>query len=387
MFTRPNGSVEHALQERVKELTCLYGIAQVAHKPGISTEDALQQMVNLLPGAFQFPDMASARITINGKPYTAGNIGRPDHSISSELIANGVQRGKVEVFYSQVAESAGETLFLPEEGALLEMVAREIAVLIERCENEEYNANLQIQLRHADRLATLGQLAAGVAHEINEPLANILGFAQLAKKTPQLPKQATDDMDKIVRNCLHAREVINKLLTFARQVPPEKVRLSLNQIVKDGLYFVESRCAKAGVEVVRKLDPELPEIYADASQLHQVLVNIVVNAVQAMPNGGTLTIETRATERGVVLLVTDTGTGMSEEVTKNIFTPFFTTKQVDQGTGLGLAVVHGIVASHSGVIKFASELGRGTCFEIHLPAVGNGETEPHSPGERDEAIA
>jgi signal transduction histidine kinase len=210
---------------------------------------------------------------------------------------------------------------------------------------------------------------------MNEPLANILGFAQLAKKTPEIPKQAVGDLDKIVDNCLHAREVIRKLLTFARQAPPQAARVNLNQVVTDGLHFLESRCTKAGVEVVRRLDPNLPETTADPSQLHQVLVNLVVNAVQAMPEGGKLTIETRAAADWVSLSVQDTGIGMSEEVQKNIFTPFFTTKDVGQGTGLGLAVVQGIVASHGGKIRVESELGSGAYFEIQLPVVGPGETE------------
>ena len=153
------------------------------------------------------------------------------------------------------------------------MVAREIAILIERCEAEETNAKLQEQLRHADRLATLGQLAAGVAHEMNEPLANILGFAQLARKAPQLPNQTADDLEKIVKNSLFAREIIHELLTFARQMTPEMTRVRLNQVVTGGLYFLESRCTKAGIEVIRILSPNLPEILADSSQLQLVVVN------------------------------------------------------------------------------------------------------------------
>lgn len=371
MTTRLSGSTEWALRERVKELTCLYGIARVVQRSGCSLSEALKELAGLLPSALQFPEIAAARIILHGQIFATRNFSNPVHRQTSDLIVNGVQRGTVEVAYIEPLPDNATVPFLEEEVALLDMAAREIAVLVERCEAEEYNAKLQDQLRHADRLATIGQLAAGVAHEINEPLANILGFAQLAKKTPQIPKQASVDLDKIVKNCLHAREVINKLLTFARQMPPEKVRVNLNQIVTDGLYFVESRCAKAAVDVVRNLEPDLPEIFADASQLHQVLVNLVVNAVQAMPNGGTLTIETRAIDDSVVLIVKDTGIGMTAEVKKNLFAPFFTTKQVNEGTGLGLAVVHGIVASHGGVIKFASDVGRGTCFEIQLPVAEN----------------
>ncbi|MGA3211728.1 MAG: ATP-binding protein [Terriglobales bacterium] len=222
-------------------------------------------------------------------------------------------------------------------------------------------------LRHADRLATIGQLATGLAHEINEPLANILGFAQLAQKAASLPKQVAGDLGKIVKNCLHAREIITGLLTFARQVPPAKTRISLNQVITDGLYLVDSRCARAGIRIVLQLSTDLPEIYADSSQLHQVLVNLVVNAVQAMPDGGTLTIETSVAEHAVLLIVRDTGAGMSEAVKKNVFTPFFTTKDVGQGTGLGLAVAHGIVSAHGGAIRLESGTGRGTSFEIRLP--------------------
>lgn len=222
-------------------------------------------------------------------------------------------------------------------------------------------------LRHADRLATIGQLATGLAHEINEPLANILGFAQLAQKAAQLPKQVAGDLGKIVKNCLHAREIITGLLTFARQVPPAKMRINLNEVITDGLYLIDSRCAKAGIQIVLQLAADLPEIYADSSQLHQVLVNLVVNAVQAMPEGGTLTIQTRAADHLVLLIVRDTGVGMTDAVKKNVFTPFYTTKDVGQGTGLGLAVAHGIVAAHGGAIRLESATGRGSVFEIRLP--------------------
>jgi len=367
--------IERALQERVKELTCLYGIARVTQRPGLLLSEALQAIVELLPPAWQYSDVACARIVLDSRAYITDKFREGLHHQSADIIVKGTLRGMVEVVYTQHVTASPESPFLQEEASLIEMIAREVALFIERTEAEEYNSKLQEQLRHADRLATIGQLAAGVAHDMNEPLANILGFAQLAKKTPEIPKQAAGDLDKIVDNCLHAREVIRKLLTFARQAPPQAARVNLNQVVTDGLYFLESRCTKAGVEVVRRLDPNLPEITADPSQLHQVLVNLVVNAVQAMPEGGKLTIETRAAADWVSLSVQDTGIGMSEEVQKNIFTPFFTTKDASQGTGLGLAVIQGIVASHGGKIRVESELGSGAYFEIQLPVVGPGETE------------
>lgn len=361
--------VEWALRERVKELTCLYGIAHVTQQPGITCDEALQKIVQLLPPAWQFCEIACARIALDDRQFVTENFRETQHNQSEDLIVAGAKRGSVEVGY--LGEFSGaESPFLKEEVSLIQMVAREIGITVERYEAEAQKARLEEQLRHADRLATIGQLAAGVAHEINEPLANILGFAQLAKKSSKLPKQAAEDMDKIVRNCLHAREVIHKLLTFARQMPPEKTTVNLNQIISDGLYFLESRCAKAAIEVNRELDPDLPDIYADASQLHQVLVNLIVNAIQAMRDGGTVTIRTHAGNDSVLLSVSDTGTGMSDEVMSNIFTPFFTTKDVNEGTGLGLAVVHGIIASHNGSINVKSKLAKGTTFEIDLPVDG-----------------
>jgi signal transduction histidine kinase len=359
--------VEWALRERVKELTCLYGIARVAQRRELTLKEALTAIVALLPPAWQFSDIATARIVLDGQVHSTHAEIEEAHRQWAELVVGGVSRGIVEVVYPKAALSSPENPFLAEEQSLIEMVAREISLLVEHHEAEAQRAKLQDQLRHADRLATIGQLAAGVAHEINEPLANVLGFAQLAKKTPHIPKQAAEDMDKIVRNCLHAREVIQKLLTFARQMPPEKSRIDLNQVVADALALLESRCASAGIEVVSELAPELPTISADASQLRQVLVNLLVNAVQAMPEGGTVTIRTHAAQEAVVLTVTDTGEGMTEEVKGNIFNPFFTTKDVDQGTGLGLAVVHGIVAGHGGAINVESSPGQGAKFEISLP--------------------
>jgi signal transduction histidine kinase len=156
-------------------------------------------------------------------------------------------------------------------------------------------------------------------------------------------------------------------MMFARQLPPRKAPVNLNEIVEEGLYFFEARCVKAGIELNRRLAPNLPEITVDAGQINQVLVNLVVNAIQAMRDGGTLTVETRAGKRAIRLCVEDTGIGMSEELRKQIFLPFFTTKDLHEGTGLGLAVVHGIVTSHGGTITVRTKEGKGTRFVIRLP--------------------
>jgi len=364
-----------ALRERVKELTCLYGLAQLAERPGITVEEILQGIVELLPAAWQYPEITAGRIAIDGRSYVTAGFEEADQMQSAPIMVSGKRRGRVDVVYARERPALDEGPFLKEERSLIDAIARHIALIVERREVDEDRFRLQEQLRHAERLATVGQLAAGVAHELNEPLGNILGFAQLAGKHPGLPEQVARDLEKIVATSLHARQIINNLMLFSRQMPPQKARVDLNTVLEEGLDFLGPRCAKNGIAVVRKLSPELPEITADASQLRQVFVNLVVNAIYAMPRGGALTVTTRASGDRVVLSVEDTGIGMSRQALKQIFIPFFTTKDVDEGTGLGLPVVHGIVTSHGGTIHVESAPGQGARFDIELPMAGDEDTK------------
>ena len=363
-------SAQSALHERVKELTCLYGITQVSENSSQPIETVLERIAELLPRAWQYPDIASAAVTLDGKRYATCGFEDRQPKQTAEIVVHGETRGVVEVVYGEKTHDLDEGPFLKEESGLIDTVAKQVAMIIERRQAGEDRVRLQEQLRHADRLATIGQLAAGVAHELNEPLGNVLGFAQLALKAPSLPDQAHGDIEKIVRSCLHARQVIKKLMMFARQELPQKTGVNLNELVQEGLFFLETRCKRQGIEVIRSLDPELPEITADSSQLHQVLVNLVVNAIQAMSDGGKLTLGTAVAGDRVTLIVEDTGSGMSDEVMKKLFIPFFTTKDVGQGVGLGLAVVHGIVAGHWGTIEVHSKAGMGSRFEVSLPIKG-----------------
>jgi signal transduction histidine kinase len=355
------------LQERVKELTCLFSIAKVVELPNISLQSILKEIVKLLPPAWLYPEIASARISLDGDSYTTPDFQISNIKQSADIVVSGIKRGFVELIYSEERPELDEGPFLKEERNLIDTLAREIALIVERKQTEEDKEKLQEQLRHADRLATIGQLSAGVAHELNEPIGSILGFAQLVQKDPEVSDQAKNDVEKIMKASLHAREVIKKLMLFSRQMPPQKIRVNLNQIIQDGLYFLESRCAKEGIVVVRHLSPKLPDVTADPSQMTQVLVNTVVNAIQAMPTGGRLTITTLVSEKHVMLEVGDTGAGMDKNVKRQIFQPFFTTKDVGMGTGLGLSVVYGIITNHGGSIDVDSKVGQGTKIKIKLP--------------------
>ena len=361
--------IERALKERVKELTCLYGIARVVEQTDLTLEEILREIVALIPPAWQYPEITRCKIILDGNSYTSPDFRESVYKQTADIIVNDQLRGSVKVVYTGKKPEMDEGPFLQEERSLINAITKDVAFYIERQQAEEEKLKLQEQLRHADRLATIGQLSAGIAHELNEPLGNILGFAQLIEKCQELPEQTGKDIKKIIAASLHAREIIKKLMIFSRQMSPNKSRININNVVNEGLYILEARCAKEGIELIRELADDVPEIIADQSQLIQVLVNLVVNAIQAISNEGKVIIKTFASEGHVVLAVEDSGIGMTDDVKNQIFIPFFTTKDIDQGTGLGLSVVHGIVTLHQGSIEVKSVKPQGSIFLIKLPVV------------------
>jgi signal transduction histidine kinase len=366
-----------ALHERVKELACLYGIARIVEDSTASVDEAIERIVKLLPPGWQFSESAVARITLDGKEYATGGFEAARSRQVAEIMVNGQCRGTVEVGYIIDVAEAVNGVFLKEEAHLIEGVAREIGEFLDRRQAAVERLNLEAQLRHADRLATIGQLAAGVAHEINEPLGSILGYAQLAQKGGEFPESTAEDLNKIIAASLQAREIVNKLRLFARQAPIQKVPVSIARILDEALSLVENRCANEGIALVRHVEEGLPDVPAAPVQLKQVVVNLVVNAMQAMPGGGILTVSTRFDHSSAVVEIEDNGVGMTEDVMDQIFNPFFTTKDVGEGTGLGLSVVHGIVSAHGGTIDVESEEGKGSKFTVRLPyRVGPGTGTP-----------
>ncbi len=360
-------NTDAALKERVKELSCLYAIAQISAKPTASLRDVLQGVANALPSAWHFPNIASAQISLDDKRFTGRRPLASGPRQEVPLTVRGVHRGSVQVAYPPSAPFGAGSPFLEEEQRLLDEVARQVSLIVDRKETAAEQDRLYAKLRHADRLATIGQLASGVAHELNEPLGGILGFAQLLAKTSRLTRQARADIAKIEASALHAREIIRQLMTFARQTPPRDVRVNVNRLVKESAGIWLPRCEAEGVRVEYAFDESIPEIVADDGQLRQVITNLVVNAVQAMPDGGPLRIETAREGEWIRLEVIDAGLGIPSKILPRIFDPFFTTKDVDQGTGLGLSVVHGIVTGHEGKITVESIPGRGTHVTVRLP--------------------
>ena len=230
-------------------------------------------------------------------------------------------------------------------------------------------ARMQARMAQSERLASIGVLAAGVAHEINNPLGGILALTALTLEAMPDGDARRDNLEEVVRQARRCGEIVKHLLEFSRQhrVAPEAV--DVNRLVEKTLALLERQSIFLNVRVERDLAPGLSPILGDASQLQQVLVNVLMNAVPAMAEHGTLILRTRERGGEVLLDCTDTGCGISRAQIDHIFDPFFTTKESGQGTGLGLSIAYGIVSRHGGTIEVESEVGRGTTFTLRLPAM------------------
>ncbi len=231
------------------------------------------------------------------------------------------------------------------------------------------------QLLHSDKLSAIGEMYAGLAHEINNPLGIILSRVrfQLGRaRDVELPPEMVRDLELIDRHGSRIAEIIRSLLAFARRTSFEVRDADLNAIVRDAVALVERPFAKGNIRVESRLDPTLPVVRASPDHLQQVFVNLLTNARDAMPSGGTITLRTHRNGDGVVAEVQDTGTGIAPEAIGHIFDPFFTTKDVGKGTGLGLSVSYGIVRAHGGDIQVESRPGRGALFRVSLPVEGGG---------------
>jgi two-component system NtrC family sensor kinase len=220
----------------------------------------------------------------------------------------------------------------------------------------------------SEKLASIGRLASGIAHEINNPLTGVLTYGSLLLKDLKGTKHE-EDLKVIREETLRCRTIVRGILDFAREEKPETVEADVNAIIEESLKILEKHVHFHNIEIVKALDPAVPPIRANAGEIRSVINNLAMNAADAMPHGGRLTIATGTEDISgmVVITVTDTGVGISPENLGKIFDPFFTTKEKGKGTGLGLAMVYGVISRHGGAIDVRSEVGQGAEFTIRLP--------------------
>jgi PAS domain S-box-containing protein len=317
-----------------------------------------------------------------------------------------VQQGEV-VGLVMVGNKRGR--YEPEDVTLLQAIAGYTAPVLharlqrdsrerERVEAMERRARLEVQLRKAQKLETIGTLAGGIAHDFNNILTPIFGYVEMALRKLPPESGVRDSLEHVILAADRARELVEQILAFSRQVEQERRPLRIHLIVREALKLLGASLPST-ITIRERVDPEAGLVLADATQIHQVVLNLCTNAYHAMrEEGGVLEVDLRALEesdpviearsdpgagRYVLLAISDTGHGMDRETRDRVFDPFFTTKAAGEGTGLGLAVVHEIVGRHGGEIQVESEPGRGTRVRVLLPRI---EDEPHREALPAEAL-
>ena len=227
------------------------------------------------------------------------------------------------------------------------------------------------RLIQAEKLAAVGEMAAGIAHELNNPLTTVTGFTELVLDELSEDADNRPDLELVLKESLRARDVVRRLLDFSRRTESERTRVDLNELLDDVVSLTGHLLHTSGVQLEVALGKNLPWVSVDRNQMKQVFLNLFHNALQAMPTGGQLSVKTGARQRDgrkwVVASIKDTGVGIPEKDIERIFEPFFTTRSGQGGTGLGLSVTYGIISDHGGEIEVDSEIGKGTNFNVWLP--------------------
>lgn len=246
----------------------------------------------------------------------------------------------------------------------------EVTGAIELSRDITKDITLQKVMMQQEKLASVGRLSAGVAHEINNPLTTILTTAMLIQEDVEKDHPIYEDLELIANETLRCRKIVTSLLDFARQTNPERKYSNIKKILTESILLTKKQAAFNDVSVIHRFSDDIPDVYVDKGQLQQSFINLILNAAEATPVGGTITISAdfAASDKTVEISVSDTGEGISSDKIDKIFDPFFTTKE--KGTGLGLAITHGIIERHGGTINVRSRPGEGTTFTIRLPVNG-----------------
>ncbi len=295
--------------------------------------------------------------------------------------------GKLKQYHVDIVGKDGQRIPISLYAAIIHEGDREIAQVgffHDRRDGLRMKAELeqaQLQLMQAEKMASLGELAAGVAHQLNNPLGSITLFAQLMLEEHDLPDRAEADLRRILHDAKRCRDTVRELLEFARQTRQQIQPQDINQALSRTLFLLEKQTLFHNIEILKDLDPDLPLVKADSQQLNHLFMNLILNAAQAMEGKGRITVRTafeKAAER-VSIEIGDTGPGIPSDILPHIFEPFFTTKEVGQGTGLGLSIAYSIVQNHGGRIEVDSTPDRGTTFRVILPVGG-----PPTKGENGE---
>lgn len=357
-------SIEAKLRERVKELSCLYGVSGVLTAYQGNLSQTFREIAEIVKHAWYYQEEAIAEIVYDTKQITTGSL--PKQTVWLEEQLQLVNQKEITIRVHYPGDRFTSEHFLEEERSLLKQLAIDLADFINNQYLKEQEDLLKRGLERNDRIAILGEITAGIAHELNTPLANILGFAELLQD--KIKDKALDyDVQKIIKSAIYAREVVKKLMFFTCDMPQNHEELLLKPLIDEALSFLGPNLKKAGIDVVLNMDNEQLALRLDRVQFMQVLFNLMSNAIYASPQGSTIRIEVIENNQAMHLEVADQGAGIPIALHSKVFEPFFSTKPAGQGSGLGLSVVHGIVKSHQGRIEIKENHPKGTIFSIQFP--------------------
>ena len=400
------------LRERVKELNCLYGISNLVEKPHILLGEIFQGVADIIPPSWQYPEITCARIILENQEYRTQNFRETVWKQTSDIVVHNQRIGTVEVYHLEEKPEIDEGPFIKEERQLINAIAKRLGHLYERIKGEDERKNIKAQLLQSEKMASVGQLAAGVAHEINNPtgfvssnlktlseyLKDINGLLREYKKLIADLKENTDadgghpaisehveritaleeevDIDFILNDIFELIEesregteriknIVQDLKDFAHPGEDKPKFADINKNLDSTVNVVWNELRyKADVT---KDYGDLPQVHCYPQMINQVFVNILVNAAQSIKERGEIKIKTRADNGYAEIKISDTGSGIPKENLSKIFDPFFTTKTVGSGTGLGMNVAYNIIKKHNGTIDVESTVGAGTTFTIRLP--------------------
>lgn len=290
-------------------------------------------------------------------------------------------KGKLRSYQVDIISKNGEIIPINLNAAIIYEKKREIATigffhdLREKLRMEAELERTQIQLLQAEKMSSLGKLAAGVAHQLNNPLGGITLFAKLLMEEYDLEEGAKEDVDRILKDAKRCRDIVKELLEFTRQTRHLMRPHDVNQALTRTLFLLENQALFQNITIAKDLDPALPLVQADIQQLNHLFMNIILNAVQAMEGRGQLALKSYFSDdsQRVCIEISDTGFGIPAEILPRIFEPFFTTKEEGKGTGLGLSLAYNIVKNHGGRIRTESKPRKGTTFVIELPRTADSD--------------
>lgn len=355
---------QEILTERIKELTCLYEVSKTIRKSDCVEKKTLKQIILSTKKAWKFNEDAIVEIQIKNHALSTSKIPKNTVFQNSNIAVPESTIGFIKVHYP--AQKYTSKHFLKEEQKLLDTIAVEIENYITKFHILEKKAALRRTIERINRLSLLGEMTAGIAHELNNPLANILGYAELIKLS-NTDEEIDSDITTIINSIIYTRQIVKKMQLFSIEAPRQVQIEKIKPIVSFALSFLKPNFQKKEIKSELLFKNEMLTANIDSVQLTQILFNLLINAIHASPNNSTIRTIIENDDTNLFIIIEDQGHGITEDIKEKIFESFFTTKNSNMGSGLGLSVVKGIVENYNGEISIKNNTPTGTIFKVRLP--------------------